>query len=125
MLNDELAAEVHIRPDAGERTALARNGESPSEAPEPRPSLREGHIPGSLNLPWTDLVREARLLAATKSALPSSCWGRLVETCRHVLRNWSFGRNSRPRVRSDRRQSALYHGSWRNGVREDLPFAAA
>lgn len=26
------------------------------EAPEPRPGLRMGHIPGSKNLPWTDLL---------------------------------------------------------------------
>jgi thiosulfate/3-mercaptopyruvate sulfurtransferase len=28
---------------------------------EPRPGLRSGHIPGALNLPWTELVHEGRL----------------------------------------------------------------
>ncbi|HHS93789.1 MAG TPA: 3-mercaptopyruvate sulfurtransferase [Rhodobacterales bacterium] len=28
------------------------------EAPEPRPGLRMGHIPGSKNLPWTDLLND-------------------------------------------------------------------
>jgi thiosulfate/3-mercaptopyruvate sulfurtransferase len=27
------------------------------EAPEPRPGIRGGHIPGSFNLPFTELVR--------------------------------------------------------------------
>ncbi|HEU6441350.1 MAG TPA: 3-mercaptopyruvate sulfurtransferase, partial [Microvirga sp.] len=31
------------------------------EAPEPRPGLRAGHIPGSLNLPWGEIVENGRL----------------------------------------------------------------
>lgn len=31
------------------------------EAPEPRPGLASGHIPGSLNLPFSDLVKGGRL----------------------------------------------------------------
>ena len=32
------------------------------EAPEPRPGLRSGHIPGSTNLPWPTLLKEGALL---------------------------------------------------------------
>ncbi len=32
------------------------------EAPEPRPGVRPGHIPGSLNVPYTDLVKDGKLL---------------------------------------------------------------
>ena len=32
-----------------------------AEADEPRPGLRRGHIPGALNVPWTELVREGEL----------------------------------------------------------------
>ena len=31
------------------------------EAPEPRPGLRSGHMPGSLNLPFVDIVEHGRL----------------------------------------------------------------
>lgn len=30
-------------------------------ADEPRPGLRRGHIPGALNVPWTDLVINGEL----------------------------------------------------------------
>jgi thiosulfate/3-mercaptopyruvate sulfurtransferase len=34
------------------------------EAPEPRPGVRSGHMPGSLNAPWTELVRaDGRLVS--------------------------------------------------------------
>ncbi len=32
-----------------------------AEVDEPRPGLRRGHIPGALNVPWTELVREGEL----------------------------------------------------------------
>ncbi|SQB28294.1 3-mercaptopyruvate sulfurtransferase [Citrobacter koseri] len=32
-----------------------------AEADEPRPGLKRGHIPGALNVPWTELVREGEL----------------------------------------------------------------
>src|SRR5262249_38848242 len=32
-------------------------------APEPRPGVRSGHMPGSLNVPSTDIVENGRLLA--------------------------------------------------------------
>ncbi len=34
------------------------------ETPEPRPGLRSGHIPGSRNLPWRDVVSDGRIIAA-------------------------------------------------------------
>lgn len=32
-----------------------------AQADEPRPGLRRGHIPGALNVPWTELVYEGEL----------------------------------------------------------------
>jgi thiosulfate/3-mercaptopyruvate sulfurtransferase len=37
-------------------------------APEPRPGLRSGHIPGSNNLPWPTLLSEGALLPASELA---------------------------------------------------------
>lgn len=39
------------------RPAARFNG----QADEPRPGLRRGHIPGALNVPWTDLVINGEL----------------------------------------------------------------
>lgn len=38
------------------------------EAPEPRTGLRSGHIPGSLNLPWSQLVADGALLPPAQLA---------------------------------------------------------
>jgi thiosulfate/3-mercaptopyruvate sulfurtransferase len=35
-------------------------------APEPRPGISSGHMPGSTNVPFTELVEEGRLLPAAK-----------------------------------------------------------
>lgn len=44
------------------------------EAPEPRPGLRSGHMPGARNLPWSDLVTsEGRILE------PSALRARLAQ----------------------------------------------
>jgi len=36
------------------------------EAPEPRPGLRGGHMPGAANLPFTELQRDGRMLPAAE-----------------------------------------------------------
>lgn len=42
---------------------LRSEGRFLGEAPEPRPGLRQGHIPGSKNLPFTDLVTGGQMIA--------------------------------------------------------------
>ncbi|QJE72917.1 3-mercaptopyruvate sulfurtransferase [Aerophototrophica crusticola] len=97
-------------------------------APEPRPGLRMGHIPGSLNLPFTDLLDPA-----TKTLLPAdtlrdrfkaagvdlsrpvttSC-GSGITACVLALALYRIGRSDVP----------VYDGSWAEwGAREDLPLA--
>ncbi|PSC75171.1 kinesin-like calmodulin-binding isoform X1 [Micractinium conductrix] len=57
------------------------------EAPEPRPGLPSGHIPGSVSLQWSDVLQEGRLkpleqLAAAFSGAGVDLQGRpLVFTC--------------------------------------------
>ena len=52
-------------PRAGRATAQVVDARSAErfrgEAPEPRPGLRSGHLPGSHNLPYGEVVREGRL----------------------------------------------------------------
>ena len=38
------------------------------EAPEPRPGIRPGHMPGAFNVPVTELIEQGRLIAADRIA---------------------------------------------------------
>lgn len=45
------------------------------QAPEPRPGLRSGHMPGALNLPFGDLLREGRYKSPAELAAAFSAAG--------------------------------------------------
>jgi thiosulfate/3-mercaptopyruvate sulfurtransferase len=93
---------------------------------EPRPGLRSGHIPGSRNLPWGDLVSEGRLrspqelgaLFAKAGFDPSKP---TITTCGSgvsaAIVALAMATTGRPSV-------AVYDGSWAEwGMRADLPLA--
>ncbi|WP_312239817.1 3-mercaptopyruvate sulfurtransferase [Pantoea sp.] len=96
-----------------------------AEIDEPRPGLHRGHIPGSRNLPWNDLVAngalkpEAELRAAFAKAgvkldepVVASC-GSGVTAVVVILALTALGA----------RNVALYDGSWGEwGSRDDLPI---
>lgn len=98
--------------------------------PEPRPGLRAGHIPGSVNLPFTDLVdsscgelhaieilqsRLDRLVPDPSARFVVSC-GSGITACIIALAQYEL---SRPDV-------LVYDGSWAEwGSRIDLPIESA
>lgn len=94
------------------------------EVDEPRPGLRRGRIPGSLNLPWNSLVIDGRLKPADQlqeifrqqgvdltQPIIASC-GSGVTAVVVILALTSLGV----------KEVALYDGSWGEwGSRDDLP----
>jgi thiosulfate/3-mercaptopyruvate sulfurtransferase len=123
-----------VRDLDGVREALASGSEQvvdmrsaarfSGEAPEPRAGVRSGHMPGSRNLPYTDLVDvEGRLLdddalravvaGVEEDPRPiiASC-GSGVSACALVLALHALGRDD----------VAVYDGSWTEwGGRGDTP----
>jgi thiosulfate/3-mercaptopyruvate sulfurtransferase len=84
-------------------------------APEPRPGLRSGHIPGSINVPFASLVnpdgtmRSADELAATFAAAGVDPAGRVVASCGSGVTAGIIALALAVLGRSD---AAIYDGSW-------------
>jgi thiosulfate/3-mercaptopyruvate sulfurtransferase len=97
------------------------------EAPEPRPGLRSGHIPGSKNLPWTDLVTPGGTLKSVE-ALREAFQAAGVDLGKPAITTCGSGVSaailSLALERIGHRNHALYDGSWAEwGMYDDLKVA--
>lgn len=94
------------------------------EAPEPRPGVRAGHMPGSYNLPWRELVENGEIkspeaVAAAFSATGIDLGSPIATTCGSgvtaailLLALKTIGKEN----------VVLYDGSWSEwGARPDTP----
>ncbi|XBS68791.1 3-mercaptopyruvate sulfurtransferase [Acerihabitans sp. KWT182] len=104
------------------RPAARFNG----QAPEPRPGLRRGHIPGSRNVPWHELVRDGELLPEPELRSLLSQAG--VDTARPLVASCGSGVTAAVAVLAltalGLDNVTLYDGSWSEwGARDDVPIA--
>jgi len=93
-------------------------------APEPRPGLKSGHMPGALNVPFDEIVAQGRL--KDKEALLAVFAAHRVDLSRPVITSCGSGVTAAILAlaveESGGKVAGLYDGSWAEwGGRDDCP----
>lgn len=93
---------------------------------EPRPGVRSGHIPGSRNLPWCDLIVDGRLRPQDelKAAFARAGFDPAKATITTCGSGVSAAIIALAMATTGRPGASVYDGSWAEwGMRADLPLA--
>ena len=127
LVRDLAAVRANLTSRAEQVVDARSAGRFAGTEPEPRPGLRGGHIPGSLNLPYETLYRaDGRL--ETPDALRAAMRAAGVDLARPIVTSCGSGVTASVLAlalhRLGRPDVAVYDGSWSEwGGRVDTPIA--
>jgi thiosulfate/3-mercaptopyruvate sulfurtransferase len=127
--HDVVASLAAVQAALGDKSAQVVDARSADrfrgEAPEPRPGVRSGHMPGSFNVPSTAIVENGRLLPPARLRQAFAAGG--VDIDRPIITSCGSGVSAAAMWLAldalGREPKALYDGSWSEwGARSDLPI---
>ena len=125
-VRDLSAVSANIHSGSEQLVDVRSQGRFAGQEPEPRPGLRGGHVPGSLNLPFTELVRSDGTVLP-----PEQLRRRLIKAgidlARPVIATCGSGTSACALVLSlalvGHTETSVYDGAWAEwGGRADTPI---